>query len=476
MAAAPAGKPTGKVGAAVSAARTLTDQNATAAEKATEGAALAAQAVGTAAGGTVVGVVAGQAVRSKGGRKVLAALGVLLVLLIVGAAATVAMAVQAASAILLEEDQEQNGGDGACVPGGIGLPIGGASGLSAEQQANATAILGEVQRRGLGAGDAVIAVMTALAESSLVNVPHGDLAGPDSRGLFQQRDSWGPLEVRMDPAGATGLFLDRLVAPGLMQYEGFKVPKTVSINSDGAVSRGTYPPWRVAQSVQISYADGGENYRARYAHAVQIVSQMLGEHVYVDARVATWAGQLGPTDPRVDLTGVDGDADTPVPSTPAEGCQPTAPPADGPGPGAWGGHSNGQIAAEHLCGLSWETPDLLLRCDAAAQLEKLNAQFYADLGRNLDVGQAYRSLEQQNCLYYGPCSRSGPAAKPGTSNHGWGLAIDINGTAAGDGSYEARKGTIVYKWMALNAPTYLFRENVSLREAWHWEYHGGWDG
>ena len=45
-----------------------------------------------------------------------------------------------------------------------------------------------------------------LTESSLRNVDHGDTAGPDSRGLFQQRDGWGPLDVRMDPAGAAGLF------------------------------------------------------------------------------------------------------------------------------------------------------------------------------------------------------------------------------------------------------------------------------
>lgn len=58
---------------------------------------------------------------------------------------------------------------------------------------------------------AVIAVATSMQESKLVNVGYGDNAGPDSRGLFQQRDPWGPLEVRMNPQKSAKLFLDRLV-------------------------------------------------------------------------------------------------------------------------------------------------------------------------------------------------------------------------------------------------------------------------
>lgn len=471
MAAAPAGKPTGKVGSAVNAARTLTDPNATAAQKATEGAALAAQAAATAAGGSVAGAVAGQVVRSRYGRKILAAVLAFVLLLAVGSVITVSSAVQAASAMLAEEE-EQAGQAGNCTPGGIGSPTGTAGTLSAEQRANATAILGVVQQRGLGAGDAVIAIMTALTESSLVNVSYGDLAGPDSRGLFQQRDSWGPLEVRMDPAGATGLFLDRLVAPGLKQYEGAGVAKTVSINVDGAESRATYQPWRVAQSVQISAFPMGENYRAQYARAVSIVAQTLGPQVYPDTRAALWADQLGPGDPQVDQSG-NGEPVTIPAVGGGEDCT-TTPPVDGPGPGAWGGYSNGQLPADAMCGLSWQ-PDKLLRCDAVAALEQLNAKYRTDFGTNLSINVTYRDLETQEEFYYCGCT-PGPAAPPGTSNHGWGLAIDINGTAGNGESYEARKTTVVYRWMRLNAPSYLWRENVSLREAWHWEYMGAWTG
>ena len=56
-----------------------------------------------------------------------------------------------------------------------------------------------------------IAVSNAMRESGLVNVGHGDAVGPDSRGLFQQRDSWGPEHKRMDPHWATTKFLSVLV-------------------------------------------------------------------------------------------------------------------------------------------------------------------------------------------------------------------------------------------------------------------------
>lgn len=86
-----------------------------------------------------------------------------------------------------------------------------ASGLTSEQSGNAAAIVTKGRELGVSERGWVIAVATAYQESHLVNVDHGDIAGPDSRGLFQQRDSWGPLTVRMDPSGAAGLFYAALL-------------------------------------------------------------------------------------------------------------------------------------------------------------------------------------------------------------------------------------------------------------------------
>lgn len=48
--------------------------------------------------------------------------------------------------------------------------------------------------------------MTAMGPSSLTVVDHGDAAGPDSRGLFQQRASWGTYAHRMNPAKSAAQF------------------------------------------------------------------------------------------------------------------------------------------------------------------------------------------------------------------------------------------------------------------------------
>ena len=55
----------------------------------------------------------------------------------------------------------------------------------------------------------------------------------------------------------------------------------------------------------------------------------------------------------------------------------------------------------------------------------------------------------------------GWAAVPGTSNHGWGLAVDID---TGEQGTESK----VYQWMKENAGDYGFR-TIS-NEPWHWEY------
>src|SRR5680860_248907 len=84
------------------------------------------------------------------------------------------------------------------------------AGYRGDQLANAAEIMNAATRLGMSAQAQTLGVMTAMGESSLHNVDHGDAAGPDSRGLFQQRDSWGTLADRMNPAVAAGLFFQRL--------------------------------------------------------------------------------------------------------------------------------------------------------------------------------------------------------------------------------------------------------------------------
>lgn len=82
--------------------------------------------------------------------------------------------------------------------------------VSLEQAGNAATIAAVAARRGLPARAATIALATALQESRLRNLDHGDR---DSVGLFQQRPSqgWGTAAQVQDPVYAAGKFYDALV-------------------------------------------------------------------------------------------------------------------------------------------------------------------------------------------------------------------------------------------------------------------------
>ncbi|WP_420174460.1 hypothetical protein [Luteococcus sp. OSA5] len=82
--------------------------------------------------------------------------------------------------------------------------------LGLEESQNAAIIVAEAQRRGLPARASSIALATAMQESKLRNIDHGDR---DSVGLFQQRPSqgWGTVEQIMDPWYSAGKFYDHLV-------------------------------------------------------------------------------------------------------------------------------------------------------------------------------------------------------------------------------------------------------------------------
>ena len=75
----------------------------------------------------------------------------------------------------------------------------------------ARAIVHETRRRGLNQRASVIAVTTAITESVLEN--RSDMADHDSLGLFQQRPSqgWGTPAQILNPAYATGRFLEKML-------------------------------------------------------------------------------------------------------------------------------------------------------------------------------------------------------------------------------------------------------------------------
>jgi len=123
--------------------------------------------------------------------------------------------------------------------GGVGLAgAGGRAGttaatLSDEQRANAATIIGVARDLGAPPRAWLVALATAMQESTLRNIDYGDR---DSLGLFQQRPSqgWGSPAQVTDPVYSTTIFIERLLeVPG---WE--RMPVTVAAQT---VQRSAFP-------------------------------------------------------------------------------------------------------------------------------------------------------------------------------------------------------------------------------------------
>lgn len=85
-------------------------------------------------------------------------------------------------------------------------------GYTEEQLKNAAAIMTAGKALDLSVKGQMISVMASLGESGLRVLDYGDGPGPDSRGLFQQRDNgaWGSYADRMDPTISATNFIKAL--------------------------------------------------------------------------------------------------------------------------------------------------------------------------------------------------------------------------------------------------------------------------
>ena len=131
----------------------------------------------------------------------------------------------------------------------------------------------------------------------------------------------------------------------------------------------------------------------------------------------------------------------------------------------WGNHSNGEIPDSDLQSLSF-SPESKMNKQAAAAMEEMNKAYKSDTGSNLSINEAYRDCATQ-IRYARELGAVAAPAPPCRSNHGWGLAADIN-----VGGFNSP----VYKWLEANAHKYGYvnppwaKPGGSKPEAWHWEY------
>ncbi|MFI6423643.1 D-alanyl-D-alanine carboxypeptidase family protein [Promicromonospora sp. NPDC050880] len=128
-------------------------------------------------------------------------------------------------------------------------------------------------------------------------------------------------------------------------------------------------------------------------------------------------------------------------------------------------YANGRIPASVLCPLDF-APGHLLRCDAAERLMALSDEFEREFGYPIPITDSYRSFAAQIAV---AAAKPHLAAVPGTSNHGWGLAVDLGRPISGGASPE-------YVWLRVHGPRYGWdnpswaRPDGTKPEPWHFEF------
>lgn len=143
----------------------------------------------------------------------------------------------------------------------------------------------------------------------------------------------------------------------------------------------------------------------------------------------------------------------------------TAPAAPRP-PGSYGrlvppaelaAHGNGRVPASALAELR-TAEGHRLHAPAALQWDRLTTAATAD-GVTIGITDSYRSLASQEDVARrkGLYKDGGLAAVPGTSAHGWGLAVDVEVDDAGQ------------RWLRANGHRFGFVEDTP-REPWHWTF------
>ena len=218
---------------------------------------------------------------------------------------------------------------------------------------------------------------------------------------------------------------------------------------DGVVSI-SHPAW-AGNLVTVSHDSG---LATRYAH-VSAIFVKPGEQVSAGQTIAA-VGQLGnAVGPHLHFEVlISGTAVDPMLFL-----------AGNKGGAGWGGFLNGMIPPGSLCPLA-SAQNHRLRCDAARAYDALAKSYRAEFGQSLCITDSYRSFAAQITAF---AHKPDLAAVPGTSNHGWGLAVDLCGGIQTFGSRQ-------FAWMEKHAPLFGWvhpkwsGENGGKPEPWHWEF------
>lgn len=200
--------------------------------------------------------------------------------------------------------------------------------------------------------------------------------------------------------------------------------------------------------------DHGDGVQSAYAH-MRAATVQTGDVVAAGEQIGEVGSEGNSTGPHLHFEVlVDGVKVDPMLFLPGGG--------DSPG---WGGYANGMIPIEALCALDGVQYHAL-RCDAAKAYDAMSTAYAERFGARICITDSYRSFASQVRLY---AQKPGLAAVPGTSNHGWAMAVDLCG---GIESFSSAQ----YAWMVANAPKFGWvhpdwaRQGGGREEPWHWEF------
>ncbi len=131
---------------------------------------------------------------------------------------------------------------------------------------------------------------------------------------------------------------------------------------------------------------------------------------------------------------------------------------------------NGLLDTADLCVL-WDGKHQL-RPDAALAMARLDVAFREAFGEDISISDAYRTYGSQVAV---KAQKPALAARPGTSLHGWGVAVDLGGGVSSGGER--------YQWLMEHAGEYGWENPAWARpggggahEPWHWEFAEGRQG
>lgn len=128
----------------------------------------------------------------------------------------------------------------------------------------------------------------------------------------------------------------------------------------------------------------------------------------------------------------------------------------------WSGYPNGRIPLNKMN--QYGSTGKYMQPDAVNWLTRLiNAAKAAGYTfRVLPAEDLYRDYARQQYFWDNQRTLGVVAAYPGTSNHGWGLAADVDGT----------QNASAWAWLRRNAPSYNYKLLTVPSEKWHWVYTG----